>query len=86
MSAFFFQAEDGIRGADVTGVQTCALPISDTGHLPVGEIVTRAALFFGYLIGFMAIMAVIGLIPTVGVFVVFFMRYEAREQIGRAHV
>src|SRR5690554_7972046 len=29
---FFFQAEDGIRDADVTGVQTCALPIS--GHLP----------------------------------------------------
>src|SRR3989442_7129746 len=24
---FFFQAEDGIRDADVTGVQTCALPI-----------------------------------------------------------
>src|SRR5207245_8376355 len=26
---FFFQAEDGIRDATVTGVQTCALPISD---------------------------------------------------------
>src|SRR5690606_40111118 len=25
---FFFQAEDGIRGFHVTGVQTCALPIS----------------------------------------------------------
>src|SRR5205807_7310637 len=25
---FFFQAEDGIRGYKVTGVQTCALPIS----------------------------------------------------------
>src|SRR6201989_3609099 len=25
---FFFQAEDGIRYRDVTGVQTCALPIS----------------------------------------------------------
>src|SRR6266403_4926272 len=25
--AFFFQAEDGIRGLYVTGVQTCALPI-----------------------------------------------------------
>src|SRR5438128_5464652 len=25
---FFFQAEDGIRYATVTGVQTCALPIS----------------------------------------------------------
>src|SRR6266481_6477532 len=24
---FFFQAEDGIRGGTVTGVQTCALPI-----------------------------------------------------------
>ena len=24
---FFFQAEDGIRGSPVTGVQTCALPI-----------------------------------------------------------
>src|SRR5690625_5575472 len=28
MSCFFFQAEDGIRVGHVTGVQTCALPIS----------------------------------------------------------
>src|SRR5438034_8393141 len=28
---FFFQAEDGIRDHCVTGVQTCALPISVTG-------------------------------------------------------
>src|SRR5690606_40122565 len=27
---FFFQAEDGIRDFHVTGVQTCALPISAT--------------------------------------------------------
>src|SRR3712207_8210321 len=27
-SCFFFQAEDGIRDIGVTGVQTCALPIS----------------------------------------------------------
>src|SRR5437867_10505385 len=26
---FFFQAEDGIRARTVTGVQTCALPISE---------------------------------------------------------
>src|SRR5215813_11118846 len=31
MFFFFFQAEDGIRDADVTGVQTCALPILLTG-------------------------------------------------------
>ena len=28
MDLFFFQAEDGIRDRLVTGVQTCALPIS----------------------------------------------------------
>src|SRR2546430_12399045 len=28
VSFFFFQAEDGIRVLTVTGVQTCALPIS----------------------------------------------------------
>src|SRR3712207_8239548 len=28
---FFFQAEDGIRDIGVTGVQTCALPISGPG-------------------------------------------------------
>src|SRR5258706_11994429 len=27
---FFFQAEDGIRDWSVTGVQTCALPISNS--------------------------------------------------------
>src|SRR2546430_12727084 len=35
---FFFQAEDGIRDLTVTGVQTCALPISNrlatTGLVP----------------------------------------------------
>src|SRR5437773_12031648 len=32
---FFFQAEDGIRDRDVTGVQTCALPIWKQHELPV---------------------------------------------------
>src|SRR5206468_6745168 len=32
----FFQAEDGIRGLIVTGVQTCALPISARAR-PRGE-------------------------------------------------
>src|SRR5688500_19151172 len=30
---FFFQAEDGIRDYKVTGVQTCALPISFTRRI-----------------------------------------------------
>src|SRR2546430_11797776 len=34
---FFFQAEDGIRDLTVTGVQTCALPISGLGVLLVSS-------------------------------------------------
>src|SRR6266496_4570634 len=34
---FFFQAEDGIRDLYVTGVQTCALPISDLWVLEHGD-------------------------------------------------
>src|SRR6266498_5146872 len=41
---FFFQAEDGIRDADVTGVQTCALPILDEGARLVGHLRGRARL------------------------------------------
>src|SRR5690348_5323218 len=33
---FFFQAEDGIRAGRVTGVQTCALPIS-RAHLKIAS-------------------------------------------------
>src|SRR5438094_10441653 len=32
---FFFQAEDGIRDRTVTGVQTCALPISPSAALRI---------------------------------------------------
>src|SRR5205085_7999221 len=32
---FFFQAEDGIRDLTVTGVQTCALPISPRGSVTI---------------------------------------------------
>src|SRR2546430_3372111 len=34
---FFFQAEDGIRDLTVTGVQTCALPISLEAMQSPGE-------------------------------------------------
>ena len=53
---------------------------SDTGHLPVRTIVERAARFFGYLLAFMATMAVIGFIPTVAIFVIVFMRLEGPER------
>src|SRR5947207_10839999 len=40
---FFFQAEDGIRDHCVTGVQTCALPISDGAGLAHPASVAPAA-------------------------------------------
>src|SRR5438067_4839105 len=43
---FFFQAEDGIRDRNVTGVQTCALPIS------IGLLCIRRSLAEGRIVGF----------------------------------
>src|SRR5437773_11559918 len=37
---FFFQAEDGIRDRDVTGVQTCALPICPAGSSTMMDVIT----------------------------------------------
>src|SRR2546430_10679184 len=38
---FFFQAEDGIRDLTVTGVQTCALPISPARGVAVLRLPAR---------------------------------------------
>jgi hypothetical protein len=52
---------------------------SDTAGLPVRVVLQRGAIFFAWLLAFMASMATIGLIPTVPVFVIAFMRIENRE-------
>src|SRR2546429_4362319 len=85
-TCFFFQAEDGIRDVAVTGVQTCALPISQ----PLGFAGAGAdrdvwlELLMGSLIG-----------PRLGREALTFVhgypatqaalaRLDPREQIGRA--
>ncbi len=52
---------------------------SDTGHLPNRTVATRGIIFFGWLLAFMGSMATIGLIPTVPLFVVLYMRLEGPE-------
>src|SRR5687768_18319182 len=42
---FFFQAEDGIRDVAVTGVQTCALPISPYSFCAKKLVMTREDAF-----------------------------------------
>jgi TctA family transporter len=53
--------------------------ISDTSGLTTGTVLRRAAIFFGWLVAFMAGMAAIGLIPTALLFIVAYMRLENRE-------
>src|SRR3712207_8733725 len=57
MFIFFFQAEDGIRDIGVTGVQTCALPISgitnsEGAGVSAGRTVTALATSHGFARGY----------------------------------
>jgi len=52
---------------------------SEFPDLAQGVVVRRAVVFFGWLAGFMASMATIGMLPTAMLFVVAFMRLENRE-------
>src|SRR5437763_2355743 len=65
---FFFQAEDGIRDTSVTGVQTCALPISQEGCDMIAWIIewcarNRFLVFTGTLLLLMAGIWSMGHIP-----------------------
>ncbi len=69
---------DGVGGARAP--QKIHMDIaSKTAHLPGKTILGRGFIFFGWMAGFAACMALIGLIPTVPVFIVTFMRVEGRE-------
>lgn len=52
---------------------------SNIEHLPPRTIFARGMLFFGWLVCFLIGMAVIGIIPTVPIFVISFMRIEGKE-------
>src|SRR5690606_41972847 len=70
---FFFQAEDGIRDFHVTGVQTCALPISALGKQGHGLLLDCRTLESRYVP-----------FPTQHVRLVVADTGVRREQIGRA--
>jgi len=59
---------------------------SKTAHLPGHIILIRGFLFFGWMVAFLGCMAVIGLIPTVPIFVIAYMRLEGPEKWRHAVV
>ncbi len=59
---------------------------SKTEHLPAETILLRGFIFFGWLVAFLCSMAVIGLLPTVPVFVVAYMRLEGPEKWRHAFI
>jgi TctA family transporter len=52
---------------------------SNVSHLPPTTVFVRGVIFFGWMVFFLISMALIGLIPTVPLFIISFMRVEARE-------
>lgn len=52
---------------------------ADDSGLPLGVVLQRAAIFFGWLIAFMASMWAVGILVTAFLFVVLYMRLENRE-------
>src|SRR3712207_3665146 len=69
---FFFQAEDGIRDIGVTGVQTCALPISSTRLVLTDGFAGKVIEAFGHFVisGSLVVGLVIFVILTIVQFVV----------------
>jgi TctA family transporter len=64
-----------------TGSQKIHMDIgASTHHLPGMTVLIRGFTFFGWMVAFLCSMAVIGLIPTVPIFVIAYMRLEGPEK------
>ncbi|MBI1218590.1 MAG: hypothetical protein GC186_08580 [Rhodobacteraceae bacterium] len=66
-------------GPGVGGGIHMDLAVDDNDALSTKVVLLRAARFFGWFIAFLACMALIGMIPTVPLMIVAFMRVEGRE-------
>lgn len=78
---------------EIFGADEAPVTVAGHGHaavekddLPAGVTIRRAVEFFGWLIGLVALAAMIGFIPAIGVFVVIYMGFGFREPLPRALV
>ena len=69
------------EGAPAAAGQTIHMDVvSHVADLPTATKLVRGAAFFGWIASFLAAMAAIGLIPTVPLFIIAYMRLEGRER------
>jgi TctA family transporter len=54
--------------------------VSNLAHLPAKTILLRGMFFFGWMAAFLTSMALVGLIPTIPIFIIAFMRVEGGER------
>src|SRR5437868_12032835 len=84
---FFFQAEDGIRDRNVTGVQTCALPISSSLriHLPkisFEEFICFVRSLIGLYFGF-SVITLSDICSKVTKFLIFNVNRSEERRVGK---
>lgn len=53
---------------------------SAVSHVPWQKLLLRGGIFFGWMVAFLGSMSLIGIIPTVPLFIIAFMRLEGRER------
>jgi hypothetical protein len=79
--------DDGGMAAEAKAVVSQKIHMdiaSKTEGLESGTIFLRGMMFFGWLVAFLASMAAIGLLPTVPIFVIAYMRLEGPEKYRHA--
>lgn len=79
------EAQNAVGGSEAAIKQDVAGEIhmdlaSETDHIPKKLLILRTFAFFGWMVAFMGSMATIGLIPTIPLFTVMFMRLEGPER------
>src|SRR5699024_11818806 len=88
--AFFFQAEDGIRDRNVTGVQTCALPIyemsrpSNCVNRPKNKVRNQAIIVNIIIhINSRSVLLIIKLTRDTGIVKIFFIVFSTYSRLKR---
>ncbi|SDK25855.1 tripartite tricarboxylate transporter permease [Aliiruegeria lutimaris] len=74
-----FSGEQAKEGGNVQNGGMHMDLVSNDEHLTQKTILLRAAMFFGWFLAFLLLLSIIGLLPTIPVIIIAYMRLEGRE-------